>query len=193
MSVKDITSKIQEITNEKKAGIEKEAREEIKKQQEKYDKIIQQKKDKVIQSASTRGKELRNGIVIQEKLRMRNKMLQEKQNLVQTLFDKLKKELDGLNKEKYLRFYSSVLEKQNLKGKKCKVLKTEAERKIDADFVKELAKKNNLNLELGDEKVKSDDGGFILKIDFMEMDFTHEAVVKEIREEKEKEVVKILF
>ena len=193
MSIKDITDEINRIAQDEVKRINKETNEEINKLQNRHDKVISDKKSHIEKNVQKKADELRRGIITRERLRMRSRVLEEKQSIVAELFEKLGENIIAMKQKDYIDFYSQILKESDIPKEKYQLICAEGENKISKESVKELSENSGVKMESSDEKIKGKKAGFIIKADYLELDFTIESVLENIRLEKEPDVVKILF
>ncbi|PLX19782.1 MAG: hypothetical protein C0601_01055 [Candidatus Muiribacterium halophilum] len=193
MSIKDITDEINRIAQTEVKRINTETDEEIKKLQNRHNKVITDKKSLIEKNVQKKADELRRGIITREKLKMRSRVLEEKQSIVAELFEKLGESILDMQEKDYIEFYSQILKDSDIPNEKYELICAEGEKKISDNSVKELSDKTGIKMESSNEKIKGKKAGFIIKADYLELDFTLESVLENIRLEKEPDVVKILF
>lgn len=192
MSIKDIIEEINRLSDKEVKALEEETDKEVHELKKKHEKVIESKKEEIRKRVENRSKELREGIVTRARLDMRNRLLTEKQALVSKLFDNALEKIKTLEKQDYLNFFSNFLKKSDIPEAEYKLLKVENDKNIDSDFVSSLKEKTGLKIAESDESVKGE-GGFVLKAEYLELDFRLESVLKTVRLEKESEIVKVLF
>jgi len=193
VSIKDITDEINRIAQTEVKRINTETDEEIKKLQNRHNKVITDKKSLIEKNVQKKADELRRGIITREKLKMRSRVLEEKQSIVAELFEKLGESILDMQEKDYIEFYSQILKDSDIPNEKYELICAEGEKKISDNSVKELSDKTGIKMESSNEKIKGKKAGFIIKADYLELDFTLESVLENIRLEKEPDVVKILF
>ncbi|MFA5479046.1 MAG: V-type ATP synthase subunit E [Candidatus Muiribacteriota bacterium] len=193
MSVKDITTQIEKKAQNRVAEINAELEKELSSLKEKYEKVISDRETLIKKSVERKGEEIKNGIVTREKISAKNNLLREKQKIVQGVFNDFFSKISGLTVDKYVSFYASILKENQITGRKYTLIKVETDDRINQNFVAELAKAADVELTLSEQKISGKTGGFILKSDYLELDFTYEAVMRTLRENRESDIVKILF
>jgi len=198
MAVEDIVKKIisdaekkaEEIINSHKKeadNIIAEKKKELKKKEaaekERIDKEMESLKARTVQIAE---------------LELRKKILEEKQKLIQQVFEKVEEKIYKMPKEKYVDFiknkivqYIETGNEEIIVGNKDKDIITTA--LIDS-LNKELKSKlqENGNLKISNEKADIEKG-FILKQGKIRVNCSLDSILKEAREKCEEEVVKILY
>ncbi len=129
-------------------------------------------------------------------LQLKNALLQEKQNMLDEVFESAKKALIELDDDKYQEFARKVLVGVIAKGDEEIIFSLHDKDRIDSKFIssvnKELVKlgrEGKLTIAF-DKKV---DSGFIVKAQRVQIDCTLDTIVKMIRDEVQEELIKILF
>ncbi|MCK9225886.1 MAG: V-type ATP synthase subunit E [Candidatus Muirbacterium halophilum] len=192
MSVKDIIEEIGKISDFEIKKIEEETDKELKQIKEKNSKIVEDKRNLIKKAIDTKAKELKNGIVTREKLSMRNKLLSEKQSVVSRLFDNVKEKLIKLEGDKVVSFYADIMKNSDIPQMDYEVIRAESFKNLDQNVVNQISEKTGVKMTLSSNTC-SGEGGFIIKADYLELDFRLEAILKTMRINKESEIVKILF
>jgi vacuolar-type H+-ATPase subunit E/Vma4 len=192
VSVKDIIEEIGRISDAEIKKIEEETDKEVRQLKEKNSKVVEEKKNIIKKTVDTKAKELKNGIVTRERLSMRNKLLAEKQAIVSELFTAVKQRLTALKGDKVIAFYAKVMNESDIPVMDYEVIRAEGEKNIDQKIVSSISEKTGVRMTMSNDICKGD-GGFIIKSDYLELDFRLDAVLKNMRIKKESEIVKILF
>ncbi len=193
MSVKDIITEIEKLAQQEISAIEKQKAEEIEKIRETSERELEKKKERIHRLADQKAVEHGNGIVTRERLEMRNRLLTEKQSIVSDLFAKAGEHIRGLDRKDYLSFFTGVLKDSDIPKEEYTVVKAASDRHIDADFVRELSQNTGVSMKPGDDVLEDSDAGFIIRADYLELDFTLDTVLKAMRLDKEAKVVKVLW
>jgi len=193
VSIKDITDEINHITETEMKRISEDTEKEIESIKKKHEKELSEKRSLIEKNVKKKADELRRGIITRERLRMRGKLLEEKQTLVAELFKRLGENIVAMDEGKYVDFYTTILKNSDIPNEKYQFLCAEGEKKLSDKQVKKLSEKTGIKMESSDERIRGKKAGFVLKADYLELDFTIESVLENIRLEKEPDVVKILF
>jgi V/A-type H+-transporting ATPase subunit E len=192
VSIKDITSEIENIAKKEIEKIENEAQKEMDKIKSEYEKILSEKKEDIKKRVEKKALELKNSIVTRKRLELKNKVLAKKQEILGKVLEEFKNEIKKLDDKKYAEFFIRILKENDIPKMDYVLIGAKNDNHVNEKFVSEISKALNLNVKLSGEKTDAE-GGFILKADYMEMDFTLESIIKEIKSDKEPELVKILF
>jgi V/A-type H+-transporting ATPase subunit E len=186
MPLSNIQDTIKKQAQEKVAEIEKAAQKKVQEIEAKIEiernnliKEIEQKTQSKITSLKEQTK-------VALEVEARNAVLQKKQELVREAKDNVIESLCKLSGAEYEKIISKLLKKVDIKG--------EAEVLVPAD--KEAESKKAINDSGKHLTIKTDKnlkGGFIIRTGKVEINNSFEDIVKQIFEEKEMEIVKLLF
>lgn len=148
--------------------------------------------------------------VVSEKLKTKNtEFLQEasqsslknRKKIIKLAFDKTFEKMKNFSDEELLNYILKVLKSSNIQGdEEIKVASFERQRYInlfskhknsDLDILNNLlGKEYKLRLSSEDASI---DGGFILESDYFDIDYSYRTVLKDLMNEVETELAKILF
>lgn len=185
MALTDILQKIKEKTKEKVREIEQGARQEITKINERYEKEITAKKEKILKAVKEEAEKKIKHSQIRFSLETKNLILSEKQKILDLVYERVLKELETLKDDDYSKLITKLIKKCPTKGE---IIPAKGREKITQKAIKE--SKKELDLAKNSLPIR---GGFIFNSKNLEIDFCFENLVKEIREETETEVAKIIF
>lgn len=115
--------------------------------------------------------------------------LKARQELIDECFEAAEKRILSLGKEEYLAFVGKLVEENSEDGDLL-VLSSE-EKYIDAAFVEALSEKLGKKLGISDEK-ETYVGGIVLRSSSCDKNLTLKALLRSVREDKEKEIAGIL-
>ncbi len=126
------------------------------------------------------------------RMKSRKDILQEKRNIIDAVFDEVKKRLQELEKGSYIQFIAKLIKEEVMSGKPTLVL-SEADLKkhgehVAQDIMKAIGVKDMIPVERG-----RFDGGCIIKHKDYEFNATLDTIISRIKEQKESELQKILF
>ncbi len=191
MSLEEIKLKIIGDAKKEAEKILKEAelkREQIIREAElKVNEIIQKAK---LEFEEIKRREIENKKIVAE-LEVGKQMLLAKRTLLEKVFNKLQSKLENLPKHDYIAFFERLLNKA-VETKEESVILGREEMLLNGNFFQELNKRNGWNL-----KLLSSRGNFrrglILTQGDIDVNLSIEAILKEIREKWEDEIVRKLF
>lgn len=115
--------------------------------------------------------------------------LKARQELIDECFEAAEKKILSLGKEEYLAFVGKLVE-ENAEDGDLLVLSSE-EKYIDNAFVEALSEKLGKKLGISDEK-ENYVGGIVLRSSSCDKNLTLKALLRSVREDKEKEIAEIL-
>lgn len=129
------------------------------------------------------------------KLEARKTLLEEKQKIINEVYEEVARKLEGLPLNQYRKLLKELILKFATGGEE--VIVTEKDKsKIDTDFLKdlnrELAKRNKKPLSLS-TVTRNIPGGFILRSGKLEINVSFPALIKFLREKTEFQVIGELF
>ncbi|WP_422484870.1 V-type ATP synthase subunit E [Gudongella sp. DL1XJH-153] len=141
-----------------------------------------ERKEKILEKAAAEAEMLKDRVISSAELKVRDEKLSAKQEVMDTVFKMAKDKLSDLDQKEYLRFVESSIKDIDIEGKPSVLVKKEKVQQL-----KELSDEVAL---VEDESV---DSGFILKDGDIIYNYTFDALVDEIREDLEGEIVQKLF
>lgn len=149
--------------------------------------------DKAKSEAATR----KERIISNAHLQARNKKLEAKGKVIETVFAKAVEDLSNLDSDKVLTYFKNAILSMNIEGDEGIIVNEKTKNMVTADFVKEVnaelskaGKKGELTLSNETREIK---GGFILEKNGIEVNNTFEALVNSLKEDLEYEVANVLF
>jgi|WetSurMetagenome_2_1015567.scaffolds.fasta_scaffold468586_2 V/A-type H+/Na+-transporting ATPase subunit E len=193
MAVEDILSKIRADADEAGRGILAEAKREA-------DAVLERAREKAAAErarlrarAKQRSDEERNRIVTLAKLSARRELLNEKQGLIDRVFDETRKSIIAMPADEYGRFIRSFLKRSVETGDE-EVIVGEGERRIDQKLLDDVSRERGTpgGLKLSSERRRID-GGFILRRGRTETNCALDTILRDARERLETDVAGILF
>jgi len=141
-----------------------------------------EKKKKIIEKAAIEAAMIKDRIVSNAELKVRDEKLKIKQEIIDKVFDLSKERLKQLPEDEYIKFLTNNLKSMNLKGSEILIVPEKMKAKVKA--VESLPKVSE------NETV---DSGFILKDNDITINFEFDSLVDYLREELESEIAKHLF
>ena len=194
MSLEDLKQKIISDANAEANVIKQEAKSEIdtvkKEAQEKLSELLKEAE----KEAERIAEEKRQNIITLARMNSKNKVLAKKQEIIEKVFEEAFVRLTNMTADEFRGFIKQILQNYNpdkdtlvYVGKKNKDM-------IDASFIDAINKdsKSRGKFVLADSK-KDFDYGIYLITDWIEIDFTFEGLIKNIRSEIEMDIINILF
>lgn len=140
------------------------------------------KKKRIIEKASAEAAMMKDRIISNAELKVRDEKLKAKQEVMDRVFILSKERLRDLNDDEYVKFLTSHLKTLNLKGTELLVVPEKMKSKV-----KSIGMFSNVS---DDETV---DSGFLLKDRDVIMNFSFDSLVDYLREELETEIAQDLF
>jgi len=143
--------------------------------------------------AEQHAQEERNRITTLARLSARRELLDEKQALIDRVFDEAARRISGMNKSDYREFIAGFL-KNTVETGEEEVLIGESEKRIDQAFLDSVSKRlgKGIGLKLSSER-RPIDGGFILRSGRVETNCALATILRDARERLEIDVAAILF
>lgn len=186
MALADILQKIQKETEEKLKKLEEGHKAKLKKLEDEYEKKKKVAAEDMEKKVAANVEKIHNKAKILAKMEAKNKLLKEKRELIDKLFDEA---LEKLSKSsEYEKFITSLMSRSSLEGDVYVV-----PAKGKEDETKKAIKESKKDYKLVDKPAPIK-GGFILKTDKIEVDNSFESILKkELKYELELEIAKILF
>jgi len=192
-----IKERIIQEAQEKKQQIlskaEKEAEEILESSRQKAEEI----RLKAIENAKKAAEDEKRKIISMAELEERKRFLGVKQQLIDQVFDEVKKRLENMEAQAYRKLLKQMLVKSNINGDEELIIAEKDKSVINAEFLKEvnselekLGKKGNLKLSSENRTMI---GGFILKSKDFEINNSFDSFIKIQREDLETQIAKILF
>ncbi|WP_244833135.1 V-type ATP synthase subunit E family protein [Clostridium sp. BJN0001] len=193
-NIKNLTSKIINDSEEKKANILKDANEQKSKILSKKNDEALKAKEAVIEKSKVEAASRKERIISSAELKARNNKLEAKQHVIDEVFLKSVEELSNLSDEDFKSFVKETIKNTAIDGDEKIILNNEGKKIITKDVLNELntelGQKGNLTIS---DETSDFKGGFILEKNGIEINNTFEALVDSLRDELEFEVAKVLF
>ena len=141
-----------------------------------------EKKKKILEKADTEAAMLKDRIISNAELKVRDEKLKAKQEVLNRVFELSKEKLKDINENQYLEFLKNNLKTLNLKG---------TELLIVPDKMKSKVKASGLYPKVSDDEAV--ESGFLIKDNDVTMNFSFDSLVDYIRDELESEIAQDLF
>ncbi|HHV72756.1 MAG TPA: V-type ATP synthase subunit E [Clostridia bacterium] len=141
-----------------------------------------ERKAKILERAATEASLLKERVISNAELQVRNEKLKAKQEVVERVFSLAKERLKNIDEEKYISYLKNTLKGLNLKGTETLIVPEKMKAKVKA---------LELGLKVSDKETI--DSGFLLKDEGVLLNHTFDALVDFLREELEVDVAMSLF
>lgn len=190
MPLNKLCKKIEEEARMEVEAILSAAKKEADSIKSSYENKKSKYENKIKMKAAQLSEEKRRNIVTNARIIGRNNELKLKQDILDEVFQRCSKEIEGLDSKKYAGFLKRLIIDSKMKklditpGKKDKAI-------FNSDFIKEM-KKNNCSITISDNVAKFDKG-FIANSGEMEMDFSLSSVLANKKSELTVAINSILF
>jgi V/A-type H+-transporting ATPase subunit E len=193
MAVDDILKKIRADAEDVARQIVSEGKEAADAVLEEAQAKIEARKSELHARAEQRAQEERNRITTLAKLSARRELLDEKQVLIDRVFNDARERISGMDRSEYRALVSKLL-KDTVESGDEEVLIGEREDRIDQAFLDEFSKTfgRGGGLKLSSER-RPIDGGFVLRSGRVETNCALETIIRDARERLETEIAGILF
>lgn len=154
---------------------------------------IDAQKEKLVARARQRADEERNRIITLARLAARRELLNEKQELIDRVFDETRKSILGMDAGEYRKLMRGFLEANADTGNE-EVIIDANESRIDQAFLDEVSRSlgRGSGLKLSSER-RPIGGGFFLREGNVETNCTLDTILRDARERVETDVAAILF
>lgn len=197
MSLDKIIEKIEQDTSAKMEQILSTARERaaliVKNVQEEADAYFKQR----VVAAHRQAKELSDRGKASLSMELRQLELAKKQAVVEDVFHEVERRILQKNDKSYFEFFKKLLIAAAETGTEEIIVSPKDIRRIPTNLLQEVnaelhaqGKKGELRLSLNTRAIK---GGFILWQEYVEVNYSLEAILQRMRQEKEQEVALLLF
>jgi len=193
MAVQDILKKIKADAEANASGIVAEGKAAGQKVLADAQTDIDAQKEKLMARARQHADEERNRIITLARLAARRELLNEKQGLIDRVFDETRKKILAMDAGEYRKLMRSFIESSVDTGNE-EVIVDASERHIDQAFLDEVSRSlgKGSGLKLSSEK-RAIAGGFILREGKVETNCALDTILRDARERVETDVAAILF
>ena len=141
-----------------------------------------EKKKRIIEKAAAEAAMMKDRIISNAELKVRDENLKAKQEVLDRVFKLSKEKLKDLNDDEYIKFLRNNLKILNLKGTELLIVPEKMKAKVKSMGLVPMVS--------DDETVES---GFMLKDNDVTMNFSFDSLVDYLREELESEIAQDLF
>lgn len=187
MALKDILEQIKEETEDKLNTLKKEHDKKMKEIDDKFSALKKEAETGMDEQVKTNSKKILNKMTTVAKMEAKNKLLKEKRELLDAIFDETLKKL--VSSSGYKRLITGLLKASKLEGEGITVVPAKGKESETKAAVEASGKSYKVSEKSADVK-----GGFILKSDKIEIDNSFESILnKQLRDDLELEVAKTLF
>ncbi len=173
-------------------SIIKEAEEKAKEMEKNAVKKAEEDTKNRLVRAEEEAKEAQRRMLSMAELDLKKQSLGVKQSLLDRAFDGALDRLKDLPEEKYIEMMVSVLKNAGLKGGEELIVPPEDRERFRKGLLEKLNGKLGFELKLSEE-VRSMQGGFIVKVNGVEINNSFETLLRMEREKIETEIAEILF
>jgi len=196
-NLEKLTNKIVEEAKIEADRIFKEAEEEKTKLISSMEKKGNKEKELILEKAK-REAELRRGRVVSNaKLKIRNDKLEAKQGMLDKVFEKAVKELNLLDSNSKIEFVKRTINEIDVAGDEEIILGNDIIEVFEKEHLQDMNEKLKSNGKKGELKVCKENrnlkGGFIISKNGIELNWSFQSIVENLREELEGEILSILF
>ena len=193
-NLNNLTSKILQDAEAKKAVILSDAENEINKILSKKQQEASSVEKTMLEKAEIEAASRKERIISGAQLHARNEKLEAKQKVISEVFETSVKELSNCSGDDLKGFVKEVILNTEIEGEQNLILNAEGKKVIDDAFVAEINKALDKKAVIKiDENTRDFRGGFILEKDGIEINNTFEALVSSIKDDLSLEVARVLF
>ncbi|TYQ14991.1 UNVERIFIED_CONTAM: V/A-type H+-transporting ATPase subunit E [Acetivibrio alkalicellulosi] len=155
------------------------------------------KKNEILEKAKIEAVEVKKRLKAVAELEARKQRLQAKQEIVEEAFDLTIKKLNNMPDEQYNSIIFELIVNSIKNGSEEIILNERDKKRLPSDFVQEVNNKLStrgikVKVNLSDE-TRNINGGFILKLDDIEVNNSFDSIIRMKRDEIESEVIRSLF
>jgi len=186
MGLDNIVKKLQLEVEQEIEAIEKEAKEKEKKIELSYQQKFAQKKQELLDSYQARIKRETDMELWKVKSELKKEILQKKKQVVDSIFAKVLDNLKNLPESDQEKLVQKYL--QEIKGRQGVIVPAKGREQL----IKKCLQKEKTALKLAEESIEAA-GGFIWQSEELNIDYTWESLVRNLRERTELEITKALF
>ena len=189
MALEDIKDKIYEDAQKKRDELINKANEKKKETLDEYNAKIKDFSESSITAATSKGENVKKGVIIDARLKLRNDILAKKRVLIDSVIDQAKKEF--ISSKEYADTIAAAVQRYT-ETKKEQIIFSSAEKILDKKWVEKLNKDLNADFTISDERGDFT-GGIILKDGEVYINLTLDLLIYEMKSQCEKEIAGILF
>ncbi|NLZ91748.1 MAG: hypothetical protein GX918_07495 [Clostridiales bacterium] len=173
-------------------AIIKEAEDSVKEMEGQAEKRAEGLTKNRLERAKVEAQEAQKRMLSMAELELKKQSLEAKQSIIDQAFDKALVKLNKLPDEKYAAMIVSVLGSVGLAGGEELIVPLKDRERFQKGLLKRINDKLGFELKLSDED-RGIQGGFIVKVDGVEINNSFETLLRMEREKVESEIADILF
>lgn len=173
-------------------AIIKEAEDKVKEMEIQAEKRAEELTKNRLERAEVEAQEAQKRMLSMAELELKKQSLEAKQSIIDQAFDKALVKLNNLPEEKYAAMIVSALGSVGIKGGEELIVPPQDREKFQKGLLKKVNDKLGFELKLSDED-RGIQGGFIVKVDGVEINNSFETLLRMEREKVESEIADILF
>lgn len=173
-------------------AIIKEAEDSVKEMEGQAEKRAEELTKNRLERAKVEAQDAQKRMLSMAELELKKQSLEAKQSIIDQAFDKALAKLNKLPDEKYAAMIVSVLGSVGLAGGEELIVPLKDRERFQKGLLKRINDKLGFELKLSDED-RGIQGGFIVKVDGVEINNSFETLLRMEREKVESEIADILF
>jgi len=173
-------------------AIIKEAEDSVKEMEQQAEKRAEELTKNRLERAKVEAQDAQKRMLSMAELELKKQSLEAKQSIIDQAFDKALVKLNNLPEEKYAAMIVSALGSVGIKGGEELIVPPQDREKFQKGLLKKINDKLGFELKLSDED-RGIQGGFIVKVDGVEINNSFETLLRMEREKVESEIADILF
>jgi V/A-type H+-transporting ATPase subunit E len=173
-------------------AIIKEAEDKVKEMEIQAEKRAEELTKNRLERAEVEAQEAQKRMLSMAELELKKQSLEAKQSIIDQAFDKALVKLNNLPEEKYAAMIVTALGSVGIKGGEELIVPPQDREKFQKGLLKRINDKVGFELKLSDED-RGIQGGFIVKVDGVEINNSFETLLRMEREKVESEIADILF
>lgn len=173
-------------------AIIKEAEDKVKEMESQAEKRAEELTKNRLERAEVEAQEAQKRMLSMAELELKKQSLEAKQSIIDQAFDKALVKLNNLPEEKYAAMIVTALGSVGIKGGEELIVPPQDREKFQKGLLKKINDKLGFELKLSDED-RGIQGGFIVKVDGVEINNSFETLLRMEREKVESEIADILF
>jgi V/A-type H+-transporting ATPase subunit E len=173
-------------------AIIKEAEDSVKEMEQQAEKRAEELTKNRLERAKVEAQDAQKRMLSMAELELKKQSLEAKQSIIDQAFDKTLAKLNNLPEEKYAAMIVSALGSVGLKGGEELIVPPQDRERFQKGLLKRINDKLGFELKLSDED-RGIQGGFIVKVDGVEINNSFETLLRMEREKVESEIADILF
>ena len=181
-NLENLTQKILDDANNRASIIKEDSEKDNKKIIDSKINEANDKKSKLIEKAASEAGLLKERVVSNAELKIRNEKLKAKQQVIERVFNLAKTKLENLSEDDFVNYLSKTLKNINLQGNEILVVPQRLRQKVIT-----------LGLPLIVSQEETIDSGFLVKCDGIILNYNFNSLVDYYRDDLEAEIAQSLF